>query len=224
MRRRVRRSCASPAMRPERTASPGCRCGTWPGASAWRRRRSTPTSTPRRPCTTRCSPRGIDSCSTRPVPREPDVTRQVAASPAVSCDFSVADPARYQLLFQRTIPGFAPRRQSWELAEEVYRRGIGSLLGYPGVRPEDLDLVTAVLTGLVRPAAVERPRRRPLAAPGGRRRRHACEQARAPGPRPRPWSRPGLTHAVAPTRQRPRRQEPPWTRPRRPSPGCTTSP
>lgn len=40
----------------------------------------------------------------------------------VSFDFLVEDPARYQLLFLRTIPGFVPSAPSYELAQAVIGR------------------------------------------------------------------------------------------------------
>jgi AcrR family transcriptional regulator len=63
-------------------------------------------------------------------------------------DFCVEDPARYQLLFQRTIPGFEPSTESYALAVEAltYTR---TELGRAGLTdPATLDLWTAVITGL----------------------------------------------------------------------------
>ena len=64
-------------------------------------------------------------------------------------DFCVADVPRYQLLFQRSVPGFAPSPDSYApavLALEVIR----TLLSDSGVRsPRHLDLWTALTTGLV---------------------------------------------------------------------------
>ena len=59
--------------------------------------------------------------------------------------FCVADPVRYQLLFQRTIPGFEP---SAELAQQAYAVGMSGLIDF-GIAASGLDMVTAVLTGLV---------------------------------------------------------------------------
>ncbi|MEY2475394.1 MAG: hypothetical protein QOG87_709 [Actinomycetota bacterium] len=63
-------------------------------------------------------------------------------------DFCVEDPARYQLLFQRTIPGFEPSSESYALAVEslTYTR---TELGKAGLtEPANLDLWTALITGL----------------------------------------------------------------------------
>lgn len=64
-------------------------------------------------------------------------------------DFCCADPTRYQLLFQRTVPGFEPSEESYELAKQAYaqmaepvhRLGIGE--------QADHDLISAVFVGLI---------------------------------------------------------------------------
>ena len=62
--------------------------------------------------------------------------------------FCVEDTERYQLLFQRTIPGFEPSAESFAVSveglEEVRRR----LASIGFTEPRDLDLLTAVGTGL----------------------------------------------------------------------------
>lgn len=63
--------------------------------------------------------------------------------------FCVADPTRYQLLFQRTIPGFEPSEQSYELAKQVYAQMIEALFRMGVERQADHDLITAVFVGLV---------------------------------------------------------------------------
>lgn len=63
-------------------------------------------------------------------------------------DFCTADPVRHQLLFQRTIPGFEPSRESFAITEQ----SIGKIsdwldrvgLGGPGA----LDLYTAIGSGI----------------------------------------------------------------------------
>ncbi|MEP6562532.1 MAG: TetR/AcrR family transcriptional regulator [Nakamurella sp.] len=85
----------------------------------------------------------IDGTSTDGEPAE--VLRRAAH---LSFDFLVEDPARYQLLFLRTIPGFSPSTASYALAQRV----IGSLtevLQGAGIgAPQQVDLWTAVFTGL----------------------------------------------------------------------------
>jgi AcrR family transcriptional regulator len=62
--------------------------------------------------------------------------------------FAVADPARYQLLFQRTIPGFEPSAESMALAVEALSWAQGALAAIGIDDPRALDLYTALLTGL----------------------------------------------------------------------------
>ncbi|MEO6629915.1 MAG: TetR/AcrR family transcriptional regulator [Aquihabitans sp.] len=63
-------------------------------------------------------------------------------------NFCTADPARYQLLFQRTIPGFEPSPESFKISEENLEE-LGGLLASIGLDdPKKLDLFTAVGTGL----------------------------------------------------------------------------
>lgn len=62
--------------------------------------------------------------------------------------FCAADSARYQLLFQRTIPGFEPSPESFRISEDALAE-FGAYLVSLGVdSPEALDLFTALGTGL----------------------------------------------------------------------------
>jgi AcrR family transcriptional regulator len=63
-------------------------------------------------------------------------------------DFCVEDEARYQLLFLRTLPGFEPSPQSYALAREALDAGAVVLAAAGAGAPEQLDLWTAVLSGL----------------------------------------------------------------------------
>jgi AcrR family transcriptional regulator len=63
-------------------------------------------------------------------------------------EFCAADFARYQLLFQRTIPGFEPSPESYKISQDNLAE-LGELLSRCGVnRPEALDLFTALGAGL----------------------------------------------------------------------------
>lgn len=60
-------------------------------------------------------------------------------------DFCASDPTRYQLLFQRVIPGFEPSPESYAIAVEL----LDWLLGRLDLADARLtDLWTAILTGL----------------------------------------------------------------------------
>lgn len=61
--------------------------------------------------------------------------------------FCTSDPVRFQLLFQRTIPGFTPSPASYALAVEVLDE-MADRLAAIGVPAEHVDLWTAVMTGL----------------------------------------------------------------------------
>ena len=63
--------------------------------------------------------------------------------------WALADPVRYQLLNQRTIPGFEPSPASYAVAQEAYERGFAALQALVPLTQEDRDLVTAVLAGLL---------------------------------------------------------------------------
>jgi AcrR family transcriptional regulator len=64
-------------------------------------------------------------------------------------DFCTEDLARYQLLFQRTIPGFEPSEESYAVAREVLDGGRRVLAGVGVTESADVDLYTGLISGLV---------------------------------------------------------------------------
>jgi AcrR family transcriptional regulator len=62
--------------------------------------------------------------------------------------FCAADEARYQLLFQRTIPGFEPSPESFAISEQSLGRLADHLAGCGVTEPRSIDLFTALGTGL----------------------------------------------------------------------------
>jgi AcrR family transcriptional regulator len=64
-------------------------------------------------------------------------------------DFAVADLARHQLMNQRTIPGFTPTDESYAPAVEVIRLLRQRVAAYGIDRDQDIDLFTAIVSGLV---------------------------------------------------------------------------
>lgn len=62
--------------------------------------------------------------------------------------FSAEDTARSQLLFQRTIPDFEPSPESYALAVEVYERMRARLAEAGLTDRADLDLWTALVSGI----------------------------------------------------------------------------
>ena len=77
-----------------------------------------------------------------------DPVAAARASVHAFVEFCTIDPVRYQLLFQRTIPGFTPSAESWAVATAAYGQTRDRLAAI-GVRDQaTLDLWTAVMTGI----------------------------------------------------------------------------
>jgi AcrR family transcriptional regulator len=66
----------------------------------------------------------------------------------VLVEFSSADVVRHQLLFQRTIPGFAPSPASYALALEFYEQARHRLEAAGATDQGDIDLFSALVNGL----------------------------------------------------------------------------
>jgi AcrR family transcriptional regulator len=80
--------------------------------------------------------------------REPPDAEVLRIAARLHVDFCVEDPARYELLFLRTIPGFVPSEASYALAREVLD-GLAAVLAAAGAgAPEQVDLWTALVGGL----------------------------------------------------------------------------
>ncbi len=64
-------------------------------------------------------------------------------------DFAMAEPARYQLMNQRVLPGFQPTAESYAPAVAVLE-GLKAILDQLGIRDDAaVDLYTALVGGLV---------------------------------------------------------------------------
>jgi AcrR family transcriptional regulator len=63
--------------------------------------------------------------------------------------FAAEDPARYELLFLRTIPDFEPSPESYEIAVAVFAAGRSLLQGVGLESSRQFDLWTALVAGLV---------------------------------------------------------------------------
>ena len=64
-------------------------------------------------------------------------------------DFAVANPARHQLMNQRTIPGFEPSADSYAPAVRVLELGKQIFRNVGLTDPSDFDIFTAISAGLV---------------------------------------------------------------------------
>jgi AcrR family transcriptional regulator len=62
--------------------------------------------------------------------------------------FCVADPARYQLLFQRTIPGFEPSAETFAISQTAMRLTLDFFADHRLDRPDVVDLFTAIGSGI----------------------------------------------------------------------------
>jgi AcrR family transcriptional regulator len=62
--------------------------------------------------------------------------------------FCTEDPVRYQLLFQRTIPGFEPTPETYAISVEGLELVRGHLHEIGMTEPKALDLLTAIGNGL----------------------------------------------------------------------------
>jgi len=78
-----------------------------------------------------------------------DTNENLAADARSFIEFCVSDVARYQLLFQHSVPGFTPSPESYAPAVRALELTRGQLARY-GVRdPRHVDVWTALLTGIV---------------------------------------------------------------------------
>jgi AcrR family transcriptional regulator len=88
---------------------------------------------------------------------DPDPLTNFVAHSRTFVQFCTEDPARYLLLFQRTIPGFAPSDASMALAEEVLAGAKADLDALGITDPDGLDLVVALANGLVSTQIANQP-------------------------------------------------------------------
>ena len=81
------------------------------------------------------------------LPREPRAA--VKKFMATFVGFALEDTARYELLFERHIPGFVPSAESYLLAEDVLGR-VYKLIREAGVIDQaDIDCLVAMVAGLM---------------------------------------------------------------------------
>ena len=79
----------------------------------------------------------------------PDPMEQLLINVHRFVDFCVGEVARYQLLFQRTIPGFRPSPESYAPAIAALEDTRARLAAVGITSDKHLDLFTGLLTGLV---------------------------------------------------------------------------
>jgi len=101
--------------------------------------------------------------------RQDDPAELLAEAAEDFVDFAAERPSRYQLMFQRTVPGFEPSEDSYAVAVRALdvMRGWLRRAGIPAER--ELDLWRALLLGLAGEQLANEP--------GGRRWRNLARQA-----------------------------------------------
>lgn len=81
------------------------------------------------------------------LPRDPRTALKRFLSEFVT--FGLEDPARFELLFQRHVPGFSPSSESYVLAQEVLGRGVEAIRAVGVTAQGDIDCIVAVTAGLM---------------------------------------------------------------------------
>ncbi|MGO9457764.1 MAG: TetR/AcrR family transcriptional regulator [Acidimicrobiales bacterium] len=83
----------------------------------------------------------------RTMPESDDHADSLRACARMFVGFTVEDPARAQLMFMRTIPGFEPSPDTYAVAAQIVEFG-KERLAAAGIQPEYFDLWTGILSGL----------------------------------------------------------------------------
>jgi AcrR family transcriptional regulator len=102
-------------------------------------------------------------------PVESDPREQIKAWTRGFVRFCCDDPALYQLLFQRSIPGFEPSRESMELATRSLEWGRAALADAGIHDPAGSDMLFAIISGLIAQQTANEP--------GGDRWTRLCDEA-----------------------------------------------
>jgi AcrR family transcriptional regulator len=77
-----------------------------------------------------------------------DALRDLQSGARMYVEFCTENPVRYQLMFQRIIPGFEPSPESYAIAVEALEVARERLARAGLTDPRDLDLFTAMTAGL----------------------------------------------------------------------------
>jgi AcrR family transcriptional regulator len=82
-------------------------------------------------------------------PEPGDPIKSLHRRARIFVEFCTEDPARYQLLFQRTIPGFEPSEESYAIARQVLDTTRQALVRAGLTDDAHLEVWTALSSGLV---------------------------------------------------------------------------
>ena len=85
----------------------------------------------------------------RAIAPSPHAREALRVTVGMFVEFALEDPARFQLMCQRTVPGFEPSPEAFAPALEAYE-GLRGMFVSVGIRhPTAVDIWTALITGLV---------------------------------------------------------------------------
>lgn len=84
-----------------------------------------------------------------PQPPARDLRTAIRAESHRWVRFSLEDPVRFQLMSYRTIPGFEPSAESYEIAKRAYSQSFDSWYELGPVRQSDVNLAIALVNGLL---------------------------------------------------------------------------
>ncbi len=82
------------------------------------------------------------------VPPADDAVGRIVAVAVAVVDYCVANPARYHLMLQRTLPSFAPSEDSFRVALGCLTVLVESLAAAGITNPADIALVRGLISGL----------------------------------------------------------------------------
>ena len=82
------------------------------------------------------------------LPELEDPVDEFRAAARMFVGFTVEDPARAQLMFMRSIPGFEPSPEAYEVAVRIVELGKVRFKSLGVTEPEQFDLWTGLISGL----------------------------------------------------------------------------
>src|SRR3954469_16729465 len=82
------------------------------------------------------------------MPEFHDPVEEFRANAQMFVGFTVEDPARAQLMFMRSIPGFEPSAEAYEVAVRIVERSKQRMAKLGVTKSEDFDLWTSLVSGL----------------------------------------------------------------------------
>jgi hypothetical protein len=112
-----------------------------------------------------CSPMASPTCAARSNKSRlrSDPVDSVVAVAAALIDYCVANPARYHLMLQRTLPSFSPSEDSYRVALGYVNVPVGRLSAAGITDPADIALIRGLISGLAAEQIANEPQGRVFA-------------------------------------------------------------